>query len=270
MLTDLVRRMLGSMPSLKRALWQAGYQAIARRYPGPDFLFMNYGYEMAGERGPDLAPEDEPHRLFIQLYHRVVRSVDLRGRDVLEVGSGRGGGASYLWRYHGPRRVVGLDFAARAVALAQAAAASGPTFVAADAEAIPFREASFDAVVNVESSACYPSMARFLAEVRRVLKTGGHLLFADFRTDRSIATLRTELAGSGLALLAADDITRAVLAALGLDSDRRDALIRATVPPGLRRLAAMFAGVRGFPAYQWLESGRGVYLACVLRKETEG
>jgi SAM-dependent methyltransferase len=40
---------------------------------------------------------------------------------------------------------------------------------------------SFDAVINVEASHCYPSLPRFLAEVARVLRPGGHFLYADVR-----------------------------------------------------------------------------------------
>jgi ubiquinone/menaquinone biosynthesis C-methylase UbiE len=47
---------------------------------------------------------------------------------------------------------------------------------------MPFPDASFDAVINVESSHCYPSMGRFLSEVHRVLRPRGSLLFADLRT----------------------------------------------------------------------------------------
>ena len=52
---------------------------------------MNYGF--IDDNPPELEPEDESDRLFIQLYHMNIRDVDLAGKQVLEVGSGRGGGA---------------------------------------------------------------------------------------------------------------------------------------------------------------------------------
>ena len=56
-----------------------------------------------------LSPEDEPDRLFIQLYHMNVRDTDLEGKEVLEIGSGRGGGASWISRTMNPKSlVVGL------------------------------------------------------------------------------------------------------------------------------------------------------------------
>jgi len=45
----------------------------------------------------------------------VARSADIHGCDVLKVGSGRGGGYSYVMWYLGPTSVVGADFSAEAV-----------------------------------------------------------------------------------------------------------------------------------------------------------
>jgi cyclopropane fatty-acyl-phospholipid synthase-like methyltransferase len=72
---------------------------------------MNFGYrhsDPAIELLP-LLPEDEPDRSAIQLYHHVLGGVDLNGRDVLEMGCGRGGGCWYISRYCAPRSVTGLD-----------------------------------------------------------------------------------------------------------------------------------------------------------------
>ena len=50
-----------------------------------------------------------------------------------------------------------------------------------DAQNLPFPDESFDAVINVEASHIYPNFERFLGEVARVLRPGGHFLYADFR-----------------------------------------------------------------------------------------
>ena len=90
---------------------------------------------------------------------------------MLEVGSGRGGGASYLSRYLRPRSVTGLDLSQKAVDLCNRhRKAPGLAFTRGDAQSMPFADSSFDAVVNIESSHCYPSMGKFLSEVHRVLR----------------------------------------------------------------------------------------------------
>ena len=111
-----------------------------------------------------LEENDEPDRYFIQLYHHVASAVDLEDKEVLEVGSGRGGGSSYIKRYLKPRRMVGIDFSANAVAFCNDAySVDGLSYQTGDAEHLPFEDESFDAVVNVESSHCYGSMEAFLA-----------------------------------------------------------------------------------------------------------
>ena len=162
----------------KRLLWRTWYQFLAARYRDPSWTFMNYGYRSptGGETRPQpvLDAADEPDRACIQLYDLVAGAVPLAGCDVLEVGCGRGGGAAYVARYLKPRRMVAIDLSPRAVALCRARfALPALSFEVGDAERLPFGDASFDAVLNVESSHCYGHLAAFLGEVRRVLRPGG-------------------------------------------------------------------------------------------------
>ena len=59
---------------------------------------MNYDYAELDGSELDLHDHPEKDRYFIQLYHYVAAAVELNGKKVLEVGSGRGGGASYVAR----------------------------------------------------------------------------------------------------------------------------------------------------------------------------
>ena len=101
---------------IKRVLWKQWYEFLARSYRKSDWTFMNYGYApVVKSHALALDASDEPDRYCIQLYHFVASSIDLKGIQVLEVGSGRGGGASYIKRYLGPAAVTGVDFSANAV-----------------------------------------------------------------------------------------------------------------------------------------------------------
>ena len=51
---------------IQNRLWKWWYQRISKAHNKVDFRFMNYGY--LDEDKPVLEPEDEPYRLFIQLY----------------------------------------------------------------------------------------------------------------------------------------------------------------------------------------------------------
>jgi SAM-dependent methyltransferase len=110
-----------------------------------------------------LEASDEPYRFPIQLYHRTATQADLGGKRVLEVGCGHGGGASYLMRTLHPASYTGLDLNPVGIAFCRERHnVPGLDFVQGDAENLPFPDQSFDAVINIESSHCYPRFPRFL------------------------------------------------------------------------------------------------------------
>ena len=256
-------------PRFRKSTRRLMYQFMARHARQSEWTFMNYGYAPldAGTTVPSLHESDEHNRYPIQLYHHVVHAVELSGADVLEVGSGRGGGAAYLRRYHRPKKMVGVDFSDQAVSFSrQRHRAEGLHFVAGDAEQLPFGENSFDAVVNVESSHCYGSMERFLAQVKRVLRPGGAFLFADFRHREHLTALDQQLDRSGMKVVKKADITPHALLALDLDHERRLGLIRKAAPSFLIKLGKEFAGTKGSSSYERFRLGATLYQSFVLTK----
>ena len=150
------------------------FASQTRLLGGDDWLFFNYGYEEDPPMALPLAASDEPHRFFIQLYHRTATQVDLSGKRVLEVSCGHGGGASYLTRTLHPASYTGLDLNPAGIEFCRKRHnLPGLDFVHGDAENLPFADQSFDAVVNVEASHLYPHFPRFLAEVARMLAPEG-------------------------------------------------------------------------------------------------
>lgn len=258
-------------PDIKRSGLRILYEYLASKYREPDWAFMNYGFVDPDPRAqpPTLLSTDEKDRYCIQLYNHVVGAVDLQGLDVLEVGCGRGGGCSYISRYLQPRSVVGIDISERAIALCRRHHPHpGLSFRQGDAESLPFPDAAFDVVVNVESSHCYGSMPRFLSEVRRVLHPNGYFLFADRRFSYEVAWLREDLRASAMQVIKEETITQGVVAALDRDSDRKRALIRQKAPRLwlFRGWFEQFAGLKGSRPYRDLVSGRKEYLSFVFRK----
>jgi SAM-dependent methyltransferase len=261
-------------------MWRAVYEALGARVRTRDWAFMNYGYApddgpvdgpvdggLRHRLAPTLDPADEPDRLCIQLYDRTLDGLDLSGRDVLEIGSGRGGGAQYLARYGRPRTVTGIDFSRTAVRLSRrhrSAPALG--FRVGDAQATGLPDASVDVVVNVESSHCYGSMEAFVREVHRVLRPGGHFVWADLRGRDDVDAVRRQLSGSGLEPVAEEDLTAGVLRAMRLDSDRKAELVRAWIPRPFRRAIRPFAGLEGTRNYVGLGDGSLRYLRAHLVK----
>ncbi|MGH3958813.1 phthiotriol/phenolphthiotriol dimycocerosates methyltransferase [Mycobacterium sp.] len=176
---------------------------LATRHGGDDLVFLSWGYEEDPPMALPLAESDEPDRQAIQLYHCTATQVDLTGKRVLEVSCGHGGGASYLVRTLGPASYTGLDLNPAGIDFCRKRHdLPGLDFVCGNAENLPFADESFDAVINIEASHYYPSFPRFLAEVTRVLRPGGHFLYADNRHRQNrIAKWERELGDAPMRLL---------------------------------------------------------------------
>jgi SAM-dependent methyltransferase len=170
------------LPAVKRWAWRLLYEVLARRVRIPEWRFMNFGYaELDGGRPIELEERDEIERHALQMYAQVAAAASLAGRDVLEVGSGRGGGAAWLHRACGCASVTGIDIAPTAVAIANGSSAPPALrFLEGDAQRLAFEDASFDVVLSVESSHAYARPDRFLAggatgpATRRGAGPGGH------------------------------------------------------------------------------------------------
>jgi ubiquinone/menaquinone biosynthesis C-methylase UbiE len=252
---------------VRRQVNRLFYNYLARLDRHGTVTLMNYGYSSPGAEPVPLEPHDEPDRLCLQLYHHVASAIRLDGLDVLEVGSGRGGGASFVRRYLGPSSVTGVDYSDQAVAFCQCHhRVEGLRFVHGDAENLPFEDGSFDAVLNVESSHCYGEMKRFLGEVRRVLRPGGYLLWADHRQREHVGRVREDMRGTGFEIAQEEEITPSVLAAMARQGERNLSLINQGVPRPARRIFAHFAGVEGTHIYNQLAGGHLVYLRMLLRR----
>src|SRR6201994_4214821 len=173
---------IGSTSTYKK-IFRYFYPMMTRRLGQQDDVqFLNWGYEEDPPLGLPLDPSDEPNRYSIQLYHQTATQADISGKKVLECSSGHGGGASYLTRTLKPASYTGLDFNAAGVEFCQQRhKLPGLNFVHGDAENLPFPDESFDAVINVEASHAYPHFDRFLKEMVRGLRPGGHFLYVDFR-----------------------------------------------------------------------------------------
>jgi SAM-dependent methyltransferase len=103
------------------------------------------------------------------------RFADGAGRDVLEIGVGMG--ADHLqWARATPRTLTGVDLTPRAISHCRARLAIyglESELRVADAEALPFPDASFDIVYSWGVLHHSPDTARAIREVHRVLRPGG-------------------------------------------------------------------------------------------------
>lgn len=241
---------------VRRAIWTFWYPFLTRRLRAEEVLFLNYAFAEDPPRALVLDPADESNRACIQLYHHVATQTELKGKTVLEVSCGHGGGASWLARTLRPARYTGLDLNSSGIAFCRRRHdVEGLAFVAGDAEDLPFRDASFDVVINVEASHCYPHFPKFLAEVARVLRPGGEFLYADFRFNQGLAEWDQDLAAAPLTLRSSRVINAEVLRGMKRNSARSSQLIVRPLPAWMHGLGRDFAGITGSRIYAALERG---------------
>ncbi len=257
----------GAFPRVQKAVWKWLYHMMASKWRSKNWVFMNYGYLPVDSSTPfDLNINEEHDRCFIGQYHHAVCDVEIEGKRVLEIGSGRGGGASYITRYFKPKQMVGLDYSPSAVELSQHIHkdVDNLTFTEGDAENLPFENNFFDVVVNVESSHCYGNVPAFVAEVERVLKPGGCFTWADFRSPNTRELTEQAFQRPGLKLVHEKDITRNVIKALDDANEQKLNMIAGI--PLFKGLFREFSGIKGSMMYNGMTAGDVVYLSKRLIK----
>ena len=253
-------------PNLQSIIWQKIYEFSAKVYDNQNWKFMNFGYtSLDHQNSIILDKNDEDNRYYIQLYNHVLSNIDLKDLKVLEIGSGRGGGADYIKRYFKCKKMVGIDFSENAVKFCtNNYDIDGLSFKIGNAESLPLPDNSFDVVINVESSHCYASIDNFLSEVKRILPQNGYFLFADFRDVKEMNFLREKLDQSGFTLIKETDITPNIIKAIELDNERKTNWIKTTIHKPLISIFIQMSGCKNSDIYNRFTSGKTIYHSFIL------
>jgi SAM-dependent methyltransferase len=142
------------------------------------------------------------------------------------------------------------------------------SFMVGDAHDLPLGNASCDILINVESSLNYRDQDRFFVEVDRVLRPGGHFLFADYRRAKGMSKLQNRLDRMGYEQVHVEDISAGIANAIELDNPGKQERLKRRIPRLLRGLVAAFTftGAAGRDEVARFRSGEKRYLCAVLRK----
>jgi SAM-dependent methyltransferase len=122
---------------------------------------------------------------------RILGRNSVAGLRILDIGSGAGGADVVLVRDHAASKVVGIDVAQGLVELAAARARKLHLddcieYQLVQPGALPFADASFDAVFSKDAIIHVGDKAALYAEIFRVLRPGGHILIGDWlRSDEA-------------------------------------------------------------------------------------
>jgi ubiquinone/menaquinone biosynthesis C-methylase UbiE len=252
--------------NFRESLFRILYWYVNKVDKNGDILFMNFGFSNKDQE-IQLDEQNKPERYSVQLYHHLTSATEIKNKDIVEIGCGRGGGLFYITRNFLPASAVGVDLDKEAVSFCNRHyKLDGLSFLHGNAQKLSLKDNSCDVVINVESSHRYPDMTAFLGEVSRILRPNGYFLFTDFRYDYEIEDLKKELALSGMSVIKEKFINKEVVDALELDDERRRLLVKKLAPKFLHRIALNFAGTVGSETYNQFVSHKYIYFSYVLRK----
>jgi len=262
MLASLFRKLVDFSPNMSVKLWKFFYEIAASYFRNmKEWKYMNYGFATPGENSAD-----DLNKLSENLYNHLFNQTDLRDKSVLEVGCGRGGGCE-LALSHGPKAVTGLDFSAQVIRFCKKFYTQPELhFVTGNAEDLPFETATFDVIINLESSHCYGNRIKFFEEVFDKLKPGGYFLYADFMGTEHLPKRPQQLANAGFEVGELQRITPNVLESMRLSTPFKEEIINKRVPKLFRKPIHDFAGLPGSDIYKNFDSGKITYFSIVCKK----
>ena len=228
--------------------------------------FLNYGYlsDGTGQQAVVELPKYALNRNHINLILETIGRCELADKAVLDVGCGRGGTISVMAEYFEPQRLVGMDLSANAVAFCKGNYSYDHAhFVEGDAEHLPFEDATFDVVSNIESSHCYPNISTFYEEVARVLRPGGYFLYTDLLPTDKLTNYILYLLKLGFVIEDERDITPNVL----LSCDKMAEMNKSAFQQDNdAEIMNNFLAVPGSDVYESMKDRRSKYILFRLKR----
>jgi phthiocerol/phenolphthiocerol synthesis type-I polyketide synthase E len=228
--------------------------------------FLNYGYVSTGSTDYSRIqlPKRSLNRNCVKLVLELVADCSLDGKQVLDIGCGRGGTVRTLKDFFYPSKLVGLDLCPEAIDFCRRTHQfKSISFFEGDAEALPFQDHAFDVVTNVESSHSYPNRQAFYAEVYRVLSPGGYFLYTDVFSQEQILADNKYLELLGFDLEIERDITGNVLLSCDEIASFRAEAYDSKLEPSIRDI---FLGVPGSTIYEDMRCRKAHYGMWRFRK----
>ena len=249
---------------------QSFYDAINDRLDQTIFgacsAFLNYGYVADDSRQASaiVLPPGTFNRNSVKLVLELIGDCNLAGKRVLDVGCGRGGTLAVVSQFFNAGLKVGVDLSPRAVAYCRRMHHfPNIRFEPADAEQLPFSDASFDVILNVESSHSYLNLEAFYREVKRVLCAGGYFLYTDVFARDKFDRQQAMLQAMGFSIEHERDITRNVLLSCIDTAERRAEAFQAQAEDSI---FDNFLSTPRSLVFQEMESGSAVYRILKMRR----
>jgi ubiquinone/menaquinone biosynthesis C-methylase UbiE len=179
------------------------------------------GVDLNQVQRSDIAGVDEFHVRGAEVSRELASTVPLKGRKVLDMGSGLGGPCRMLadeYDCHATGIDLSAEFVNTANALSKLVGLGDKTqFVQGSATELPFEDNSFDVVWTQHVQMNIPDKQKFYSEAYRVLRPGGHFLYYDIfrKSDEDVTYPMPWAAHKGLSFLFKSEEMAKIMAELG-------------------------------------------------------
>ena len=186
------------------------YKDIHNIFGNSQVAFMNHGFSPTSE---DLS--DVPFRHQASLYSEAVSKMDLSGKNILEIGCGRGGGSQWISKNNNISSYHACDISEESIDFCKKNNELENVFYSVmDSQNLNYEENSFDLIICIESSHGYKNMELFFENARRVLKETGQLVLldnyvlGDIAVEKQLMSLESvKRSAQGFSVLEYKDIT---------------------------------------------------------------
>ena len=251
---------------LMQLFWVFWYDYISSTNKYDNITFMNYGYHDSSNLCNNLDVQDIDNKYYIQMYNHVLKNYSIYNKTVLELSSGRGGGAEYLSRIYNPIKYIGIDYSKNAISFCKNKYKTNYPkldFIHGNVLNLPFDNSSFDVIINVEASHCYNDINKMLLETSRVLKPNGIFLYTDFRPKEYVNEWISNINNSGFKIINMNIINDYVLQGMDENSIKHQ-MLSYTLPIYLQWFGHIFSGVKNTTMYNLIESNTYLYISFVI------
>lgn len=254
--------------AVKKTKWNLFTKKISQKSTLKSTNFMNYGFKnLLADEELNLLHDDEKNRYFIQLYDHAISSIDLYYKDILEVNSGRGGGASYINRYYAPKTYTCIESTKNLVNFCNSYYNEpGLSFIKAKENDLPFKNESFDAVINIGNARFYDDLPSFLNEAFRVLRKDSLLIFADIIEKNQLETVKHHLRMAGFTIEHKSDITKNIVAFIEDEKIHEYKFKKERIPEFMKKAFSPFIKTNDSEISESLLQGNAVYMSFILKK----
>lgn len=242
------------------------YPAFTKLFYGKvDYRFMNLGMVLDDKMKIKLHEDHQSEYLQAQMYYHLVSELTIEGKDILEIGSGCGGGCFFYKTYFKPNSVTGIDIIKQNILISKERYKElGIDFFCDDACHFQMEKNSRDVVVNLESSHSYSDFSKFVSNVFHVLRSGGYFSFADSRYPKDYNELISDFLDKGFVILKEENITKNVCGSLILDNDRKLGVFKNYY--FFRKVFSNFMFLKGSRNYNKMMNGTVQYYHVLLQK----